>query len=112
MTVHVVEDDAGVSDSLLTLLANMGHDAIAYPDAETFFRTPPPRPEDTVLVDLLLPGISGLGVIRWLEALRAPPRIVAMTGQSESAVQRLITGAPTARVLRKPLTFDRLAEAV
>lgn len=111
MTIHIVEDDPGVSDSLVVLLNNLGHDAIAYPDAESFFRAAPPGPQDTILVDLLLPGISGVGVIRWLEKLAAPPRIVAMTAQPQSAIDNQLRGAKVANLVRKPLS-QRAIEAI
>lgn len=112
MTIHIVEDDAGVSDSLLVLLKNMGHDAIAYPDAESFFRTEPPGPADTIIVDLLLPGISGVGVIKWLMKLKSPPRIVAITGQNQSAIDAQVRGTALPRLMRKPLTVDAITELV
>ena len=59
LAVHILEDDPGVSDSLLMLFKNLGLEATAYPDAEGFFETAKPRKDDTIIVDLLLPGISG-----------------------------------------------------
>lgn len=112
MTVYVVEDDAGVSDSLLLLLRDMGHEAIAFPDAETFFRASPPGVEDTVFVDLVLPGISGTGIIRWLQNLRDPPRIIAMTGQSNQAIEWQLQGVTVTHLLRKPLDYRCIADLV
>lgn len=112
MRVHVVEDDAGVSDSLSLILANLGHDVISYPDAESLFRSPPPDGSDTVIVDLTLPGIPGAQVVRWLLKMAAVPRVVVITGQSQSAIDHQLRGLTPAGVVRKPLTVEALARAL
>jgi FixJ family two-component response regulator len=104
VAVHILEDDPGVSDSLLMFLRGMGQVAIAYPDAESFFSAEPPRPEDTIIVDLMLPGISGARVIRWLQELADPPRVIAITGQTQAAIEKQVQGLRNLEVLRKPLT--------
>lgn len=112
MAVHILEDDPGVSDSLLTFLGGMGHHVIAYRDAESFFEAEPPLPTDIIIVDLLLPGISGARVIRWLQGMRQPPRVIAITGQPQSAIERQIRGLGDVEVLRKPLNSETIASIV
>lgn len=109
MAVHVLEDDPGVSDSLLTFFVSMGFDVITHKDAESFFAANPPEPTDTVFVDLLLPGISGAQVIRWLLGLSKPPRVIAITGQARSAIERQIQGLGHVELLRKPLNAEAIA---
>ncbi|WP_407048369.1 response regulator [Methyloraptor flagellatus] len=107
--VHVLEDDPGVSDSLRFLLQALGYEVRLHPDAESFFENPPPRPQDVVIVDLGLPGISGAQTIRWITSLREPPRVIAITGQSQKAIDdemRDIVGPH--HLLRKPLSGERL----
>lgn len=112
VAIHILEDDPGVSDSLLLFLQGMGHDAVAYPDAESFFEADPPRPDDTIIVDLNLPGISGAQVIQWLRTLREPPRVIAITGQPQSAIEKLARVLNGVEILRKPLSSRIIAEMV
>lgn len=112
VTIHILEDDPGVSDSLLMFLKGMGYDAFAYPDAESFLELSPPGPDDTIIVDLLLPGISGARVIRWLQDLKTPPRVIAITGQPQSAIEKQTTGLRNVQVLRKPLNAETIASIV
>lgn len=112
MAVHIVEDDPGVSDSLLTFLRGLGLIAFAYPDAESFFEADPPKPDDVIIVDLLLPGISGVGVIRWLQGLKEPPRVIAITGQSQTAIEKQIRGIRGIEIFRKPLSGETIAQIV
>lgn len=106
VTIHIVEDDPGVSDALVLLLRSLGHHAVAYPDAETFFRHEPPGTGDVIIIDLVLPGISGVKVIRWLQRLANPPAIIAMSGQPQAAIDAQFRGMKMPRLLRKPLTED------
>lgn len=108
MAVHVLEDDPGVSDSLALLLDHLGFDVICHSDAEDFFRSEPPKGSDIVFVDLMLPGISGKAVIRWLQKLREPPRIVAMSGQSQKVIEAELRGIGITQVIRKPLNHTAI----
>jgi DNA-binding response OmpR family regulator len=112
VAIHILEDDPGVSDSLQIFLQGMGHEAVTYPDAESFFEAAPPKPGDTIIVDLNLPGISGAQVIIWLRTLAAPPRVIAITGQPQSVIERLQRALDGILVLRKPLSSRILADIV
>lgn len=109
MTIHILEDDSGVSDSLRLMLRNKGYDVFDYPDAESLFRSGPPQPGDSVLVDLLLPGIGGAAVIRWLHRLYMPPRIIVMSGRSEKEIEHELRGLRISHVVRKPLNEDLIS---
>ncbi|MEM1286979.1 MAG: response regulator [Pseudomonadota bacterium] len=109
MTVIIIEDDAAVCDAIRTFVTQLGHDAIAFEDAESFFAQDIPSGDDMVIVDIGLPGIDGVQVIRWLEALAEPPRILAITGQSQTVIRDFLSGSPTMDVLRKPLSASELA---
>ena len=104
MVIHVLEDDPGVSDSLALLLGHLGFEVVCHTNAEEFFRNRPPGSNDIVFVDLILPGISGAEVIRWLQRLKDPPSIVAMSGQSQSIIDAELRGIGATQVIRKPLS--------
>lgn len=101
-----------MSDSLGLILANLGHDVVPYPDAESLFRAAPPAGRDTVIVDLSLPGISGGQVVRWLLKLAEPPKVVVITGQSQSAIDHQLRGLKPVGIVRKPLDVESLASAI
>lgn len=112
LRVHVVEDDAGVSDSLALILRNIGHTVISYPDAESLFRAPLPQARDAVIVDLSLPGISGAHLVRWLLNLAAPPRVVVITGQSQGFIDHQLRGLVPTGLVRKPLDVDAITRVL
>jgi FixJ family two-component response regulator len=110
VAVHVLEDDPGVSDALALLLDHLGFEVVCHADAEGLFRSEPPTGRDIVFVDLMLPGISGKEVIRWLQQLRDPPRIVAMSGQSQGMIDAELRGIGVTQVIRKPLTHTAITK--
>jgi CheY-like chemotaxis protein len=62
-----------------------------------------------VIVDLLLPGVSGAEVIDRLQKFELPPHIVALSGQPRREINKQPRGKNVAHLLRKPLTADALA---
>ncbi|WP_029350717.1 response regulator [Bosea sp. 117] len=112
MRVHVVEDDVGVSDSLGLILMNLGHEVLSYPSAEKLFAAAPPTASDVVIVDLSLPGIPGGQVVRWLQRLAAPPRIVVISGQSQGAIDHQLRGLDRIVLVRKPLDADTITSVL
>lgn len=106
MVIHLLEDDAGVNESLALLFAHFNFDVIRYRNAERLFRAEPPGVDDVVFVDLKLPGASGGEAIRWLHSLKEPPRIVVISGQPRAVIQRELAGMKVSGVLRKPLNQE------
>lgn len=110
MVIHIVEDDPGVSDSLAVVLQQMGHERVsAHSSAESFFDHAPPSPDDTIIVDLALPGIRGEHVVRWLQSLARPPRVIVISGQPEAQIRHALRGMTVRALLRKPLTRESVA---
>ncbi len=109
MAVHILEDDTSVLDAMRVLLELTGERAVLHRSAESFFEAPPPAAGDLVIVDVALPGIGGVEVIRWLRRLENAPRIVAISGQSEPYLARAFRNEPAPLMLRKPLDGAALA---
>lgn len=108
MAIIIVEDDIAVADSLDALLRSEGHEARVFRSAEDLFEAGPPGADDTVVVDLGLPGITGAGLLAWLRALAAPPRLVVISGKSSTLIAREIGRTSGLQVLRKPPSDDWL----
>ena len=108
MAIHLLEDDAGVNESLALLFAHFNFDVIRHADAESLFRGTPPGADDIVFVDLKLPGVSGAEAIRWLRSLKNPPRVVVISGQSQATIRSELAGMDVAGILRKPLDQDAI----
>ena len=113
-TVMVVEDDAGIRALYRAVLQQRGHDVIEVERGdEALVEARGGRP-DVVVLDLGLPGLDGLGVLRQLKAdpaLRDVPVIVSTAWDDTGTVtQALDAGAHD--YVRKPFVPDELAARV
>lgn len=109
LTVLILEDDAAVRDAIAVFVDQLGQAVRCFADAESFFSAGVPDPADTLIVDIGLPGMDGGKVIKWVSALAKPPRILAITGQSHTAIREFLEGMPATNILRKPLSANELA---
>lgn len=110
----VAEDDADVRDMLITVLESWGFDVFAAKNGEEGLAALRSSTPDVALLDLQMPGMGGLDVVRAMRAddqLRKVPAIV-VTAQSngESAVDVLAAGADD--YVRKPFHTGELRERV
>jgi FixJ family two-component response regulator len=110
LLIHVIEDDSAVSDALNIVLTDFGHTVVCYPDAETFLAKPLPTSDDVVVVDVGLPGLNGDAVIKHLNSLKVPPRIIAISGRPKNLLNRSLDGLSQLTLLRKPLSIAALSE--
>ncbi|MBM3880083.1 MAG: response regulator transcription factor [Verrucomicrobia bacterium] len=81
LTVAIVEDDRATRESLALLIdgtAGLCCQAI-YTDAETALRSVPDHPPDILLVDLHLPGLSGIECVRRLRPQLPALKMLVLT---------------------------------
>ena len=110
-TLLIVDDDAPFRTRLMRAFRERGFDvagAATYEEALALARGDSP---ELALVDLRLPGRSGLDLVRDLKELDATTRVVVLTGYGSiaTAVQSLRLGA--ASYLTKPVDADQVLAA-
>lgn len=108
-TILVVEDDEDLRRLFRTALSLAGYDVVEAGDGMEALRWIDHSPPDLVILDLLLPGLSGLVVQQEIAAqvvTRQIP-IVVITGSTLDA-----DGMNVACFLRKPVSPDQLIETV
>jgi len=96
-TILVVEDEPGIQEVLKFNLGQHGHDVIAAPDAEEALSLLRGALPDLILLDWMLPGMSGIDLARRIRGdgrLKAIP-IIMLTARSEERdkIQGLDIGA-------------------
>jgi len=105
--VLVVDDEPGVQESLRMLLKQEFDVAIAG-DVESALRSIASRPPDLILLDIMMPGRSGLDLLAELgeRALTAPVVVLTAAAQVSVAVEAMKQGA--ADFISKPFELDAL----
>jgi len=112
--VAIVEDDAPVRDQLERLInrAHGFHCVGAYADGESALKDIPRGKPDVVLMDINLPGMTGIECVRKLKAAAPSVQIVMLTVYDEvgQLFDSLVAGACGYLLKRTPP--DRLLEAI
>lgn len=110
--VAVVDDDPSVQRALENLLHSAGWRVALFGSADAFLREPEPVAPTCVVLDVRLPGASGLDVQRELSRREVPPPIVFITGHGDiaMAVDAMRRGAID--FLTKPFREQALLDAI
>ena len=92
-TVHVVDDDEAMRDSLTWLLEGEGYRVVCYPSAEHFLQARSDEMRGCLVLDVRMPQMSGLELHERLDALGSQLPIIFVTGHGDvpmavSALQR------------------------
>lgn len=108
----LVDDDATLRRVLAAALEKRGYDVMAAADAEAAQAHARTRTPDCAVVDLNLPGVSGLKLVEALVALDAAMRIVVLTGYASvsTTVEAIKLGAT--HYLAKPANADEVMAAL
>ena len=115
-TVFVVDDDEGVRSALALLLKSMGQPAATYASAADFLADYDPDRPGCALLDVRMPGMSGLELQQQLNLRGAVVPVIFMTGHGDipMAVEAMQHGAFD--FLQKPFRdqdlLDRIQRAI
>lgn len=111
-TVFIVDDDVSVRRSLMSLLRSVGLDVLAFGSAQEMLQSKLPRVTSCLVLDVRLPGLSGLELQNELAKLNIHIPIIFITGHGDipMSVQAMKGGAVD--FLTKPFRDQQLLDAV
>ena len=106
--ILVIDDEAVVGLSCKRILSRDGHDVQSYEDPQAGLQAALLGDFDVLLVDLVMPGIDGLEILKQVKAAGVSSEVVIITAHStvESAVEAMKQGA--ADYLSKPFSPNQL----
>src|SRR5215467_11048894 len=110
--VSVVDDDESVRESLPDLLRQWGFAAEAFSSAEAFLASEVLGETSCLLLDIVMPGMSGPDLQQELTRRRRKIPIVFITGHAEMSRSPLVVDDVAVRCLIKPFTEAALLDAV
>ena len=111
-TVFVVDDDRSVREGLVDLINSVGLKVEAFSSAQDFLRHKRPDAPACLVLDVRLPGISGLDLLRQLGRSQQPIPIIFISGHGDipMSVRAMKDGA--AEFLTKPFRDQDLLDAI
>ena len=110
--VFVVDDDPSVRSSLKFLLSTVGLQVESFDSADTFLQRKPPDAPSCLVLDVRLPGLSGLDFQRELAARNIRIPIVFVTGHGDIPMSVRAMKAGAVEFLTKPFRDQDLLDAV
>lgn len=110
--IAIVDDDDAVRHSTAGLLQRAGHRVDSFTGGSEFLASDLPGKLDCVLLDMRMPGVDGLGVMRALVEREIPLPILVLTGHGDvpMAVEAMRLGAVD--FLEKPYPPAALFDAI
>lgn len=110
--VYLIDDDADVRDALLLLLRTMGFAVRPFAGVQPFLDRADPRQDGCLVVDIRMPGTSGLQLLERMANEAGGMPTVMITGHGDVAACRRAFKAGAVDFLTKPIDEQVLLEAV
>jgi FixJ family two-component response regulator len=110
--VFVVDDEPSVCVSLKRLLRSVGLEARTFASAQEFLRCERPNAPGCLVLDVRLPGLSGLDLQQELAAEKIDLPIVFITGHGDIPMSVRAMKAGAVEFLTKPFREQDLLEAI
>ncbi len=110
--IQLVDDDQAVRDSLALLIATVGLRVQTWADPQAFLDGFDRQAIGAIVLDVRMPGLSGLSVLDTLIAQGADQPVIMLTGHGTVEMCRRAFKAGAAEFLEKPVDDERLIEAL
>jgi len=111
-TVAIVEDDPGMRRGIERLLNALGFEVEVFDSAEAFLARDPDSRVGCLVLDIHLPGMSGLELRHRLTAVGSALPVTFITANDNDAVETVAIQAGCAAYLHKPFPANLLVTAV
>jgi len=111
-TVFVVDDDASIRDALKSLFGSVGLQAQAFASAPEFLQAKLPDTPSCLVLDVRLPGLSGLDFQAELAKANIQLPIIFITGHGDIPMTVRAMKAGAVEFLTKPFRDQELLDAV
>jgi len=110
--VFIVDDDASLRRSLRNLLKSAGFEVAACASAEAFLASGDRDSAACLVVDLRMPGMSGLDLLSHLASTGSPIPTIILTAHGDDAARRRSMRAGAFAFFEKPFKSAALVDAV
>jgi len=116
LSIAIVDDEVSVLPAVVRLLHSAGMGARAYASGAEFLASPPSHQPDFVLLDLHMPGLSGLEMQSRLAQVWPRLPVIVVTGHHTAATEAQAQAAHPVAYLQEPsderLPLDAIERAV
>jgi FixJ family two-component response regulator len=110
--IAIVDDDASLRRALARLLRVVGYETVTFASAEAFLQDGLQMSPDCLVLDVWLPGISGVALLKHLVSLGSSLPVILITGREDIQIHLLAGQMGVVAYLHKPLDERDLLQAL
>jgi FixJ family two-component response regulator len=110
--VAVIDDEESICRAVKRLIAAWGMRAQTWSSGQAFLDSLSTERPDCVLLDLHMPGLSGLDVLRALADAGVKVPVIVITGRDELASRAMCVSAGAIAYMTKPLQHEKLLKTI
>jgi FixJ family two-component response regulator len=110
--ISVVDDDASIREALANLISSVGYEVELYASAEEFLDSSRARGADCLVLDLRMPGMGGLELMRRLAAEERETPVIVITAHGDDNARDESIKAGAVAFLNKPFKEETLLGAI
>lgn len=112
MPVYIVDDDESIRKALQRLLKSAGYQALTFASAEDFLDSISGRGEGCLILDIRLPGISGLDLQEQLFSRGGKYSVIFITARDNPQWLEKAKKSGAIAYLKKPFNEHALLDAI
>lgn len=110
--IAIIEDDASIRRALARLLHSVGWKVVVFTSAEAFLHTARQESPDCLVLDIRLPGMSGVEFLEYCAVAGLSLPVICITAHDDVQVRRQTAQAGVVAFLAKPVDEQDLLQAV
>jgi FixJ family two-component response regulator len=110
--IAILDDDHSVRTAISRLLKTAGMDVVSYASSMGLLNSIEAEGFDCVVLDLQMPGMTGMDVLSYLRHANIRTPVVIITAHDEIGSPAACLAAGASAYLRKPLDADELIRAI
>jgi CheY-like chemotaxis protein len=115
-SVLIVDDDAGLRETLSRMIASVGYDVDSVEDAHAAIAAVAKRVPDIIITDIYMPAGDGFELLNWLRNNGMAIPVIAMSGSSSGTGEydqlSVAEHLGAAAVIDKPFRQSKLVETI
>lgn len=110
--VAIVDDEEGVRESISSLLRSTGFRAVVFSSAEEFLNSGRMAGTECLILDVRMPGLSGLELQNRLAEMNSRIPIIFATAQTDPTIRTVALRCGAVAFLNKPFSDEALFDAM
>ena len=110
--IAIVDDDEPLREAFESILKASGYSVDKFSSAEAFLEFPGRQKANCLILDVRLPGMSGIELQRRLLETNFTVPVIFITAHGDASVRDIVMKAGAAAFLTKPVRSDTLLECI